>query len=204
MPRLWARLRNSARRGRRLQGPLQRGRRAARAVGIRRRHAVRSDREEAVLPRLAGRAGLQLRHARLRPALRLLSELGDVAGAARSRGASRRRATSIPRTWPRDAVRQGARVVVSTYNEPLITVEWAVAVFQGGARSRAGDRVCLERQRDAAGARLPDAVDRSLQGRSQELRRPAVSQAGRPSRSRFSTPFARCTRAGCGSRSSRC
>jgi pyruvate formate lyase activating enzyme len=28
-----------------------------------------------------------------------------------------------------DALRQGARVVVSTYNEPLITVEWAVAVF---------------------------------------------------------------------------
>jgi pyruvate formate lyase activating enzyme len=29
-----------------------------------------------------------------------------------------------------DALRQGARVVVSTYNEPLITVEWAVAVFK--------------------------------------------------------------------------
>lgn len=34
-----------------------------------------------------------------------------------------------------DALRQGARVVVSTYNEPLITVEWAVAVFEA-ARSR--------------------------------------------------------------------
>jgi pyruvate formate lyase activating enzyme len=29
-----------------------------------------------------------------------------------------------------DAVSQGARVVVSTYNEPLITSEWAVAVFK--------------------------------------------------------------------------
>jgi pyruvate formate lyase activating enzyme len=29
-----------------------------------------------------------------------------------------------------DALRQGARLVVSTYNEPLITVEWAVAVFE--------------------------------------------------------------------------
>src|SRR5512145_1237213 len=29
-----------------------------------------------------------------------------------------------------DALRQGARVVVSTYNEPLITVEWAVAVLK--------------------------------------------------------------------------
>jgi pyruvate formate lyase activating enzyme len=30
----------------------------------------------------------------------------------------------------RDAVEQGARVVVSTYNEPLITTEWAVAIFK--------------------------------------------------------------------------
>ena len=30
----------------------------------------------------------------------------------------------------KDAVAQGARVVVSTYNEPLITSEWAVAVFR--------------------------------------------------------------------------
>src|SRR5262245_24405896 len=29
-----------------------------------------------------------------------------------------------------DALHQGARVVVSTYNEPLITSEWAVAVFR--------------------------------------------------------------------------
>jgi pyruvate formate lyase activating enzyme len=35
-----------------------------------------------------------------------------------------------PEDLVRDAVRQGARVVVSTYNEPLITSEWAVAVFK--------------------------------------------------------------------------
>jgi pyruvate formate lyase activating enzyme len=35
-----------------------------------------------------------------------------------------------PEALARDAVRQGARVVVSTYNEPLITVEWAVDVFR--------------------------------------------------------------------------
>jgi pyruvate formate lyase activating enzyme len=35
-----------------------------------------------------------------------------------------------PQTLARDAVRQGARVVVSTYNEPLITAEWGVAVFR--------------------------------------------------------------------------
>ena len=30
----------------------------------------------------------------------------------------------------RDAKRQGAKILVSTYNEPLITSEWAVAVFK--------------------------------------------------------------------------
>ena len=35
-----------------------------------------------------------------------------------------------PEDLAADAVRQGARVVVSTYNEPLITVEWAVEVFK--------------------------------------------------------------------------
>ena len=30
----------------------------------------------------------------------------------------------------RDALRQGAKAIVSTYNEPLITSEWAVAVFK--------------------------------------------------------------------------
>jgi pyruvate formate lyase activating enzyme len=35
-----------------------------------------------------------------------------------------------PDVLVKDAVRLGARAVVSTYNEPLITSEWAVAIFQ--------------------------------------------------------------------------
>jgi pyruvate formate lyase activating enzyme len=35
-----------------------------------------------------------------------------------------------PAALVRDAVRLGARVIVSTYNEPLITSEWAVAIFK--------------------------------------------------------------------------
>ena len=35
-----------------------------------------------------------------------------------------------PESLVREAVDQGAKVLVSTYNEPLITSEWAVAVFQ--------------------------------------------------------------------------
>ena len=35
-----------------------------------------------------------------------------------------------PEALVRDAVAQGARVLVSTYNEPLITSEWAVSIFR--------------------------------------------------------------------------
>jgi pyruvate formate lyase activating enzyme len=35
-----------------------------------------------------------------------------------------------PEAMVQDAIRLGAKVVVSTYNEPLITSEWAVAVFK--------------------------------------------------------------------------
>ena len=37
---------------------------------------------------------------------------------------------ATPEDLTRDALRQHARVMVSTYNEPLITSEWAVAVFK--------------------------------------------------------------------------
>jgi pyruvate formate lyase activating enzyme len=37
---------------------------------------------------------------------------------------------ATPRGLVQDALRQGARIVVSTYNEPLITVEWAVEIFK--------------------------------------------------------------------------
>src|SRR5579862_8991556 len=35
-----------------------------------------------------------------------------------------------PEELVRDALQQGAKVLVSTYNEPLITSEWAVAAFK--------------------------------------------------------------------------
>jgi pyruvate formate lyase activating enzyme len=35
-----------------------------------------------------------------------------------------------PKALVSDALRQGARILVSTYNEPLITSEWAVAIFE--------------------------------------------------------------------------
>jgi pyruvate formate lyase activating enzyme len=39
-------------------------------------------------------------------------------------------ADAAPRALAADAIRLGARVVVSTYNEPLITAEWGVAIFK--------------------------------------------------------------------------
>ena len=38
--------------------------------------------------------------------------------------------SATPRALAADATRLGARVVVSTYNEPLITAEWSVAIFK--------------------------------------------------------------------------
>ena len=49
-----------------------------------------------------------------------------AAARRRPRGARRRSACASAR-----------RVVVSTYNEPLITSEWAVEIFKRGARARA-------------------------------------------------------------------
>jgi pyruvate formate lyase activating enzyme len=40
-----------------------------------------------------------------------------------------------PQTLVRDALRAGARLLVSTYNEPLITAEWAVEIFTHARRA---------------------------------------------------------------------
>ncbi len=150
--------------------------------GLRRRHPVRSDREEALLPRASRSARLQLRDARLRPPLLVLPELGDVAGAPRPAGC---RATErcLPRRARRRRGAPARASVVSTYNEPLITSEWAVAVFKA-ARARGLLTAFVSNGNGTPQrARLPAAVDRSLQGRSQELRRSALSSARRTPRS---------------------
>ncbi len=76
----------------RLQGPLQPRRRARGAVGLRRRRSQCDPIEKKpffhVLP---GSRRALLRHARLRPALRVLPELGHLAGAARPGGRRARR-----------------------------------------------------------------------------------------------------------------
>ena len=100
--------------------------------------------------------------------------------------------------------RQGAKVLVSTYNEPLITSEWAVAVFKEAKARGADHRLRLQRQWHAAGARIPAPLGGSLQSRSEELRRPPLSRNSADASSPFFRPFAACTKWVCGWRLSRC
>jgi pyruvate formate lyase activating enzyme len=65
------------------------------------------------------------------------------------------------------ARREGARLMVSSYNEPLITAEWAVAVFQ---EALAGVCLRLQRQCHARSAGLLTSLDRRVQGRFEKLR----------------------------------
>ena len=118
------------RRGRRLQGALQRGRPPARAVGLRRRRAVRSDREEAVLPRVSRARSPTASACSAAICTAATARTGSRRRRCAIRPRSRRRCAPRPSDLVRDALRQGARVMVSTYNEPLITSEWAVAVFK--------------------------------------------------------------------------
>ena len=173
LPRVRPRVPDARRHHGHLQGPPQSRRDPDGALGLRRRRPVRSDREEAVLSRRAGIARVLLRHARLRPQVRVLSELGHVAGAARSRrghddhrdepGAPRARRHPLGRALRRQHLqraphhdRVGRRRV------------------QGRPRGRAAHRVRVERPRHTGGARLPRAVDRHVQSRSEGIRRAAV------------------------------
>ena len=73
--------------------------------------------------------------------------------------------------------------VVSTYNEPLITSEWAVAVFKEAKAAGLTTGFVSNGNGTPPRPRISSPVGRPLQGRPQELRRPALSSAGRPDRS---------------------
>ena len=67
-----------------------------------------------------------------------------------------------PETLVREALDQGAKVMVSTYNEPLITSEWAVAIFKEAKAAGLDHWIRFERQWDPAGARISTALARSV------------------------------------------
>ena len=150
--------------------------------------AVRPGREETVLPRLPWRPRVQLRHARLRSALRLLPELGHVPGASRS---ARRRPPPRDATPAALVTRRCARARgswSSTYNEPLITAEWAVAVFAEASAAGARHRVHLQWQRHASRCSNICGRTSTLQGRSEELQRSAATGSWADASSRSLTP----------------
>ena len=70
-----------------------------------------------------------------------------------------------------DAVRLGARILVSTYNEPLITSEWAVAIFKEAQAAGLTTAFVSNGNGTPRVLEYLQAVGRSLQSRSQELRR---------------------------------
>ncbi len=96
-------------------------------------------------------------------------------------------APATPQELVKLALRAGRSSLVSTYNEPLITAEWAVAVFREAKAAGLTTGFRLQRQRHAGSAGVHPPVGGPLQGRSQELRRPPLSRAGRAHRadSRF-------------------
>ena len=153
------------------------------AVGLRRRRPVRSDREEAVLPRAiparwptasgcsaaictAAYCQNWVTSQALRDPAAVAPPLGGLARSARARRAPPGRAGDrqhLQRAAHHE--RMGGRRLQGSEEPP---------------GSSTGVRV--ERQRDAASARVPAAVGRPLQGRSQELRRSPLPAARRAPR----------------------
>src|SRR5207302_1961455 len=161
-----------------LPGALQQGRHPVRARRIRRRPAMRSHREEAVLPRPPGLGHAHLRDAGVRLPLRLLPELAHQPGAARRR---RGRAPD-----GRDARRLGAAGAPPRRQAGRLVVQRAAhhsrmgrGCIQGGEGRWSQDGVHLERQRHPRSARLHPSLDRLLQDRPQGDGRPALPRARR-------------------------
>ena len=150
---------------------------------------------------LPGARRALLRHARLRLPLRLLPELADVAGAARSRrGRAARSEIERRASSAALAATPARRIVTSTYNEPLITSEWAVAVFR---EAKAAGLVCSY---VSNGNGTPEVLDyiRPWVDSTRSTSRASATATTASSAARSSAcsaRSARCTRGASGSRS---
>ena len=102
-----------------------------------------------------------------------------------------------------DARRQGARMVVSTYNEPLITGEWAVEIFA----KRAPPVSSPDSSRTATARRACSSTCGRTSTSTKSISRASTTSATASSAdgwSRSSTRSGGCTMPACGWRSSRC
>src|SRR5271170_149509 len=153
---------------RRLQSSLQSRRHALCPLGIHRRHAMRSRREKAILSRASRCARLQFRNAGLRSALRLLPELGHVAGSARSQ---RRLASAASLAQTSRARRHCPRC--EDFGQYLQRASHHQRMggrrVQRGQSCRTSHRLRLQRQRHSSGSRIRAPLARSVQSRSQEF-----------------------------------
>ena len=128
VPGLWASLLDRGRPARHLQSPLPSRRPIARAIWLRGRAAMRPGRKETLFPPPPRQRCVDVRHDGVRFSLFLLPELGDQPGVAGCRPVASIMTVSAAQIVA-GAREHNARLVVSSYNEPLITAEWAVAVF---------------------------------------------------------------------------
>ena len=164
-----------------LQGPLQRRRRAAECRAAT-SAALQVDpiEKKPFFHAYPGRAGALVRHARLRLSLRLLPELGDVAGAARSGGRARRRRDVEP-------ARTGASREDSTArrSSPRPTTSRSSPASGRWRCSRRRRRRGLVCSYVSNGNGTPQVLDYiapyvdAVQGRSQGLPRPPLPRARR-------------------------
>ena len=159
--------------------------------------AVRSDREEAVLSRLSRRDA---------PTASGCSAATFTAATARTGSRRRRCAIRRPSAPPlrrdarssssRRATVERARSIVSTYNEPLITSEWAVAVFKeakaAGPRAPRSSPTATARRRCSSISGRGSICTRSISRASTTAT--TASSAARSSR--CSTRSAGCTTTG--------
>ena len=131
----------------------------------------------------------------------------STAATARTGSPRRRCATPRPRSQSEPATPErlvraarpsSARAsIVSTYNEPLITAEWAVEVFRQAKAAGLATGFVSNGNGTPEVLRLPAALGRPLQGRPEELRRQALPAAGRPPPADPRHDRARCTASGC-------
>ena len=106
--------------------------------------------------------------------------------------------------WSPTPSRLGARVVVSTYNEPLITAEWAVAIFK---EARAAGLMTGFVSNGNGTARVLDfirPVDRSRTRSISRASTTGTTGSSAAGSSRSCSRSAGCTRWASGWRSSRC
>ena len=133
MLRLRTRMSTTGGGARRVQGPVQPERPSPCAVGLRWWRAVRSDREKPFFHAYPG--GLAYSFGMLGCDLHCAYCRNWVTSQAlRDPEAVVDPSAISPEQLVEDAVRVDACVIVSTYNEPFITAEWAVAIFKEAKR----------------------------------------------------------------------